>query len=370
MGINLTGGTKVMSASAALAASELDIEALYIASKLIPGKNHPEPGSENLITLPNPISSLGTRTLETAANHFNKRNFTAAKEALETIGADFRGPFSDRFGLVLKSFNMLCETYTAWSEFSYDRAASAANDAVFFITDFLMDYYGVEFVEALEGNIYVLDRLALFSTAENIFESFSGSEDGFVFPFDLYFRALYEKSKGNGAVAMILFYRAVEAVVQMRFSKMGKNTETFPVDSFPEEIKERADELIKRVYKKGMITQRLGLINGTAILLSYEDDVFTEAARDLGKEAVEGFDVRYLDHIRELSNGRNRLIVIHGNSPSGDGRLLNKAESKTRILLECLLKEVDSDICDKLSKWNAYFSPPQINETRFKNISF
>lgn len=60
--IDITGGKKVMSASAALIAWQLDLNICYINTQYDPHHRQPKPGTEHLIELGNPNNLFGTKT--------------------------------------------------------------------------------------------------------------------------------------------------------------------------------------------------------------------------------------------------------------------------------------------------------------------
>ncbi len=51
---DITGGTKAMSAAAAMIAAHLDIKIFYIESNYLPVYRHPEPGSEKIVAICRP----------------------------------------------------------------------------------------------------------------------------------------------------------------------------------------------------------------------------------------------------------------------------------------------------------------------------
>ena len=68
--IDFTGGTKAMSASVALAGAMIDVQLIYIGSDdYLVDFRKPNPGSENLIYVENPIAVFGDMEIE------NRRTF-------------------------------------------------------------------------------------------------------------------------------------------------------------------------------------------------------------------------------------------------------------------------------------------------------
>ena len=63
--IDITGGTKAMSAAAAMAGAVIDIQLIYVGSNhYLPDFRKPCPGSETLFYIANPLSVFGDLEIE------------------------------------------------------------------------------------------------------------------------------------------------------------------------------------------------------------------------------------------------------------------------------------------------------------------
>ena len=84
--IDFTGGTKAMSAAAAMAAAMVDVQMVYIGTdQYLPDFRKPYPGSECLYYIENPLTVFGDLEVERAMVFFDKANFSGAREKLEIL---------------------------------------------------------------------------------------------------------------------------------------------------------------------------------------------------------------------------------------------------------------------------------------------
>ena len=84
--IVFTGGTKSMSAAAALAGALIDVQLVYVGtSNYLPEMRKPEPGSEQLLYIDNPISDFGDLEIEKTMVLFKEHNYAGAKEKLSRL---------------------------------------------------------------------------------------------------------------------------------------------------------------------------------------------------------------------------------------------------------------------------------------------
>lgn len=74
--IDFTGGTKTMSAAAALAGSLIDVQLVYVGTeKYLPDFRKPEPGSEVLYYIDNPVEIFGDLELEKVFTLIERYNY-------------------------------------------------------------------------------------------------------------------------------------------------------------------------------------------------------------------------------------------------------------------------------------------------------
>lgn len=84
--IDFTGGTKAMSAAAAMAGAVIDIQLIYIGTQnYLSDFRKPEPGSEHLYYIANPMEIFGDLEIEKALALFSRYNYAGARKAIEDL---------------------------------------------------------------------------------------------------------------------------------------------------------------------------------------------------------------------------------------------------------------------------------------------
>lgn len=380
--INITGGKKTMSSAAALAASELGVDAYYIDSDNEKGRTIP--GTEKLVVLPNPQSTLATRSLETAAIQFNERHYTAALKIVKDAGESFAvtGKWTRNFELLSKSFMKLCAGYIKWSEFSYENAANELEKALSGIKGNELGQYDSDFKQKLEDNAKLLRKLSCISKDNtSIFTIFKKNpSESVLFPLDLFCRASYEKKSGSNAMALILLYRTTEAVCQYLLAQKGEgiDTEHFDAKKIEDDVIEEAKDLIKAVVKEEASKpgSRIGLMWGVSILLAYNNEVICNAAEKCCKknkleeykktEDMKKLKEDYMKKLNSVIDSRNKLILIHGKKSSEEENSLEIAYYNTRTLMIAFTSHI---IGEDLKKLEPEFEPAAIKDmSSFKRI--
>ncbi|MBU2670177.1 hypothetical protein KOI35_42425 [Actinoplanes bogorensis] len=111
--IDITGGKKVMSASATLAAAQLDLPMCYIDSTFDAELRQSVPGTERLVIIPNPTKMFADRELDAALVAFKHGAFTAAKERFAEVAESAYEPARARF------LRDLASVYEAWCDLNF-----------------------------------------------------------------------------------------------------------------------------------------------------------------------------------------------------------------------------------------------------------
>ncbi|GIH08273.1 hypothetical protein Rhe02_63400 [Rhizocola hellebori] len=106
--IDITGGRKVMGASAALAAWQLNLRLSYVDGKYDGGLRQALPGSDRILLLDNPTSIFGEQEMEVARQAFTSGNFEVARTRFGDLGDRLVQPDQPR---VMEALSAL---YRAW----------------------------------------------------------------------------------------------------------------------------------------------------------------------------------------------------------------------------------------------------------------
>lgn len=117
MYIDFTGGTKAMSAAAAMAASIIDVQLVYIGTTdYLADFRKPNPGSEELYFINNPLAVFGDLEIEKAYALFDMYNYAGAVEKLEILKEDIPDP---NIRQQLNFVYLLAKCYEAWDALDF-----------------------------------------------------------------------------------------------------------------------------------------------------------------------------------------------------------------------------------------------------------
>lgn len=117
MYIDFTGGTKAMSAAAALAGAMIDVQMVYCSTDdYLVDFRKPNPGSERLMYIENPLAVFGELEIEKAFELFDKHNFAGAKEKFAVLKESLPEPaLRQQLGFVY----LLAASYEAWDALDF-----------------------------------------------------------------------------------------------------------------------------------------------------------------------------------------------------------------------------------------------------------
>lgn len=116
--IDITGGTKAMSAVAFYLSIELEISAVYLRSEFVGSAGAPEPCSARMVELDNPGLALALHDLRRVEGLWNRRAFAAAAHLLEEITPRFDGLDDRRYDAVADA-TIRAQRLAAWSAADY-----------------------------------------------------------------------------------------------------------------------------------------------------------------------------------------------------------------------------------------------------------
>ena len=117
--IDISGGTKVMSTAAALAGAMIDAQLMYVSSNYLKKMGAPEPGSEHLVLIENPISVFGEMERDKALELFKKFNFTGAAGKMAKLKESIPDP---EMRQELNFVYLLAAAYENWDSLEFEKA--------------------------------------------------------------------------------------------------------------------------------------------------------------------------------------------------------------------------------------------------------
>ena len=161
MYIDISGGTKAMSATAALAGAMIDVQLIYVASNdYLVDFRKPNPGSEELIYIDNPMAIFGDIEIDKAFELFDKYNFSGAVAKLSYLKEIIPEP-DDR--QQLNFVYRLAKCYEAWDSLDF---LTAAREADILREEIKRDsrrhpkFILMDFKEKIEAQAEMLSRLS------------------------------------------------------------------------------------------------------------------------------------------------------------------------------------------------------------------
>ncbi len=310
-----TGGKKSMVSAAAAAANFLGIDIIYVDhERYLEDLRVPEPGSERLTVLPNPLQAMGELKLRDVRALFNAGNFESARRILEEVGEELSGKQALPVGMTLQVLTQLVEGYRLWDLFHYGSALDKLKKALEMAKRYEVDLD----TETISRNVAALEHLSreprnksLFSTVRDDYQY------GVRLLVDLFCNAERKAEAGFHDDAMVRLYRCLELVAQLRLANLPVslggpvNTDDPEWDRMPGDVVQRYVDLSSELYREARrrgrfspsrpnLPSNLGLTAGHVLLFSLGDPVW------------KGKSMEQLQNFIESVRKRNELMLVHG----------------------------------------------------------
>jgi CRISPR-associated protein (TIGR02710 family) len=286
--IDITGGRKVMSAAAALAAWQLNLGLTYIENQFDPVTRQLRHGELRLIALDNPTTLFGEQELARALETFRSGAFEAARRRYDEIAERIAMPGKARL------MRALAEMYRIWCDLDLAALPTAAA--------------GVETSlnqgrrEVTPATAAVIDRQLAF-----VRQLAAGDRSAFVVCF--YVLGLHYQRLGRHDFAALLFYRTIEACLTTRLRNRYPGFDPDNCDW----VLLGGVEVVRAAYAGVArslsppaapgLPGRLTLVNSAILLASLNDDL----TRRTGL-----VDPQRLNELRERTWARNKSVLAHG----------------------------------------------------------
>jgi hypothetical protein len=293
--IDITGGKKVMSASAALAASQLDLKMCYIDSEFDPEMRQATPGTEKLCILHNPTVLFGDGDMNAATQMFKSGSYLGAAERFGELSNRVSEPARARYMHDLATF------YQAWCDQDSDHLPEQTELVRNRIHDPRSEVRA-ETRRRLTSQLDFAGALVAKDRSSLLLNSYLLGEH--------YFRL------GRNDFAALLFYRTMEKSLAERLRRRynGFNVskpDYLLLDPDTDGLADRYGELAKTVFgSNGLIALpwRIQFIE-TVIMLHLLGDEMLAAA---GIKDLDG-----VQHLRKLAEVRNQSVLAHGDNVVG-----------------------------------------------------
>lgn len=335
MYIDFTGGTKAMSAAAAMAGAMINVQLLYVGTNdYLSDFRKPTPGSETLFFISNPLTVFGDLEIEKSLELFSRYNYAGAKEKLKILKENIPDP---NLRQELNFVYLLAESYEAWDALDFELAyeylsrlnRQIMRDKEVHPTFLLMDFF-VDLKRQEEILSYLKEIPAYIKKRQNPHILLDKNMISSLM-FTMFQNAKVREKQEKYDMATLLLYRLLEMIVQRRLScyglyvsKMNYMNIQYRDDRTPEmEGKEPEEQFMMLKSKVSAIKEQVfgrrtgdylpdqvSLLEGFIILLALGDEIVTE-----GKVT----NINLLKKIRFMVFLRNNSIFAHGLGPVGYG---------------------------------------------------
>ena len=407
--IDFTGGTKSMSAAAAMAGAVIDVQMVYVGtSNYLADFRKPYPGSETLFYIDNPLSIFGDLEVEKAMVLFAQNNYSAAREKLEVLKEQIPDP---NLRQQLNFAWLLASMYERWDALEFVPAYEAAlsleqqlkRDSRLHRTFLLMDCR-----EKIESQRYVLEKLreipGLLKEKRN-YDILCDRETMLPLMFTMYMSALIREKQEKYDMATLLMYRLLEMVEQRRIATYGlyiskmvyekvefRDAEQLAMNAWDgpqkrEWLKTEVFEIRKKLFPRTenkFLPDQISLLDGFTLLAALKDPIFGYRAADpaSGKDSADAAagnenqqaahrkgttdPVLLLKRIRSMVYLRNNSIFAHGLGPvAREDYLKFRRFVEDMFRTFCAVEDVSFDDCLAEVTWidptkTAYYSKLEV----------
>lgn len=356
--IDFTGGTKAMSAAAAMAAAMVDVQMVYIGTdQYLPDFRKPYPGSECLYYIENPLTVFGDLEVERAMVLFDKANFSGAREKLEILKETIPDP---QLRQQLSFIHLAAVLYEYWDALDFPNAWEAAKklnrdlerDCRLHKTYVMMDYRSQ--LKIQEEILEHLNEVSQMIKEKRSFAVLQNRECMVPLMFTMYSNACLREQQEKYDMATLLLYRLLEMVEQRRLALYGLYVSKMDYGNIKfraadqlvyngwEPLKKR-DWLKEEVYriKSNMFRNDVGkylpdqvsLLEGFMILTALQDPIIT---------VRNGSQLEKLKRIRAMVFLRNNSIFAHGLGPVSHNDFLKFKLFVSEVFQEfCAIEKID-----------------------------
>lgn len=318
--IDITGGKKVMSASAALAASQLDLQMCYIDSEFDPEMRQAIPGSEKLCILSNPTVLFGDADMDAATQMFRSGSYLGAAERFGELSARVSEPVPARYMRDLASF------YRAWC----DQDAAGLPERIKEVRERIADprsQLRSETTRRLNEQVDFAEKLVAKDSSALLLNSYLLGEH--------YLRL------GRHDFAALLYYRTIEKSLAEHLRRAYDGFDVSDpdyslLDPDTDALAERfggAANAIFRSDRPVALPWRMQLIEAAIMLFVLDDSILPS----IGLQSRGG-----VQHLRGLAEIRNRSVLAHGETVvSQDG--CDALKKRALLHLRGFWKQHESD---------------------------
>jgi len=304
MCVDISGGKKSMTTSAAIAAAFLGLDILYNDYTRYNAKiRRPEPGSEFLKVLDNPFETSQDLLERTGSELFNNSEFFNAKEMFRKANEKAMDP--RRFEIFLQ----LSDAYHKWDSFEFASARNSFETALAKIEQYRIDH-GFD-KNTLQHHKEALDILAGVHK-QGYIDVLHNPDATKALVYTCYASAQRMEKRGRLTDGVLRLYRCCEMMAQHRLALRG--IETSNVDT--RQIDERVIEGFRKIKSDALsqkhteqidpsgiaIGDRIGLFDDYVLLRAMDDELTTAVDLQRLFSVIEARNHSYVEHDIKIVN--------------------------------------------------------------------
>lgn len=367
--IDFTGGTKAMSAASALAGAMIDVQMIYCSSdNYLVDFRKPNPGSERLIYIENPLAVFGEFEIEKAFELFDKYNFAGAKEKFSVLKESLPDPaLRQQLGFVF----LLAASYEAWDALDFIPAyenMTRLKKEIERDRKLHRDYLLMDFSLHIDKQCMMLEQLSkipALQEAKNMKAILEDADILHALALTIYQNAKTREEQEKFDMATLLHYRLLEMMSQRRLSRYGiyashpeyrhvvYNLKKYPelkemgADDRFEWLLNRYRNISQTVFRREpdrYLPSPIASLDGFILLAALGDPLVEN-----GKLADA---VTMIKRLRSMVYLRNNSIFAHGLGPV-TLKDYTRFRSFVVELFEkfCVIEKMDFKDCECYSKW-------------------
>lgn len=287
--VDITGGKKVMSAGAAVAAWELDLRISYVNNTFDPRRRVAVPGTEEIVLLDSPYALYGGAELDRADHDFDLGAYEVARTRYEKLADRLNEPARARFLRELSAF------YDAWCNLDVDGLRKTIPKVRERLAEPspLSRTHGAQ----IEAQLRFVERLLAEERSARVMTLFLLGE-------------AHMRVRRHDFSAL-LFYRTIEASIASRIEQrypgfQCEKPDYTKIDADIEALRGRFQATAREVIpseSSSDLPRKIGCFDGALLLRAERDELLSQA----------GFgEAKALAHLRNLTTTRNRSILAHG----------------------------------------------------------
>lgn len=312
--VDYTGGTKSMAAGAVLASVLIGARLVYVGhQRYLRERRRPEPGSEFLSLVSDPLVVSGALEERYAAQLFKRHDYSGAKTILESLAQRMPNPRP------YEALANLAAGYQAWEELDARTAADRLRAAVVaaeiaaaadrtgpvsaVVAHAELLNRQARALEALAGRLGLLRKDCTLPLLQD-------AECTRTLIFSLYVAALHDEERSELDGAALLIYRILELVAQRRLATYGLDTANPDYSILGSRFSD-ADKALAAFnrMRASCVPKSTDLAQLPATLDLVNDYVLLELLADPCRLGANGIQ---WPHLRHCIQARNGGIYAHG----------------------------------------------------------